>query len=160
MRISIEEAKKLFGDNPKISSQFVSPKKKSKYRNYKVYVYENGFVSYQEKNPSLGTPIQIFDSIKEFDRWNELLLMQKAKIISNLDRQKDLIINESGVYQGKEVKKISYKADFTYIRNGKQVVEDVKPFDAKTQKYKTTKDFNLKWKMLKLKYPDYIFELF
>ena len=55
---------------------------------------------------------------------------------------------------------ISYVADFVYFRNGQQVIEDVKGFDEKTKKHITTKDFRLKWKLLKYLYPQYTFEIY
>ena len=63
-------------------------------------------------------------------------------------------------YRGQKVSGITYKADAVYVRDGKRVVEDVKPFDTTTQTYRTTKDFNLKWKLLKAEYPTWSFEIY
>lgn len=62
---------------------------------------------------------------------------------------------------GEKLRAIVYKADFMYINNtdGETIVEDVKPFDKKSGKYLTTKDFKLKWKLLKAKYKDYWFRM-
>lgn len=47
---------------------------------------------------------------------------------------------------GKAIRAITYRADFAYIENGKHVAEDVKGF--------RTKDFALKEKMFRYRYPD------
>ena len=62
------------------------------------------------------------DSIKEANRWCELNLLQRAGVISNLQRQVkfELIPKQDGE------RAVHYVADFVYIENGKQVVEDVK----------------------------------
>ena len=164
MRLSNADIQVMIKNNPSILIKYpelqASSKKQTKYRNKKVYVYSNGLVMYGEKNDNLGKPTQIFDSIKEYNRYLELVLLEKAHIIKGLRRQHSLIIQEECMYQGKKVKKIEYKADFLYIRDGKVIVEDVKPFDVNTGQFRTTKDFNLKWKMLKMKYSDFLFELF
>lgn len=61
-----------------------------------------------------------FDSRKEAARWVELRLLEKARLISDLRRQVkyDLVVNG--------VKVCSYVADFCYVENGVEIVEDVK----------------------------------
>lgn len=103
--------------------------------------------------------MEIYDSVKEFERGNELKLLERAGRISDLRRQVSLIISPEAKINDEIIKCISYKADYMYIRNGKTVVEDVKPFDRKTQKYRLTKDFTIKWKLLKTRYKDYLFEI-
>ena len=56
-------------------------KKKPKYRNVKVYVYEDGYVSH-EPVQNHGGLADRFDSIKEYNRYRELVLLEKAGIIS------------------------------------------------------------------------------
>lgn len=167
MRISVKDFQSLAQNNPKILSKYPElgtnglwERKQNKYRNTKVYVYANGKVSYGEKDERYGKPEMIFDSIKEYERWNELKLWERAGEIENLKRQKELIIQEAGEYNGERLRKTAYKADFMYDRNGQTVVEDVKPFDKLSRQYKTTKDFALKWKLLKVKYPKFAFELY
>lgn len=46
------------------------------------------------------------------------------------------------------------------MEDGVRVIEDVKAFDKKTQKFRTTETFNIKWKLLQAKYPNYKFRLF
>ena len=86
--------------------------------------------------------------------------MEKAGTISNLERQKELVIQDAFVYEKKRVQRIAYKADFCYLdAQGKTIVEDVKGFDSKSGKYMQTEAFRLKWKLLKAKYPEYHFVL-
>lgn len=75
-----------------------------------------------------------FDSRKEARRWTELLLMRKAGIISNLERQMKFVLIPA---QYEEVngksrcieRECAYIADFVYTNeNGETVVEDVKGF--------------------------------
>jgi len=62
----------------------------------------------------------LFDSLKELRRYQELELNQQAGIISNLRRQVsfNLDVNRQRV--------CIYKADFVYMENGKEVIEDAK----------------------------------
>ena len=84
--------------------------------------------------------------------------MEKAGAITKLERQKDLVIQDGFVYEGKRIQKIVYKADFSYINaDGVNVIEDVKGFDKKSGHYMQTEAFRLKWKLVKAKYPDYHF---
>lgn len=84
---------------------------------------------------------ETFDSKKEYRRYRELLLMEKAGLISDLQRQvKFLLIptqyehfkrygkNGKELTPGKRVveKECAYYADFVYTENGKDVVEDTK----------------------------------
>ncbi len=67
-----------------------------------------------------------FDSKKEHRRYCELKLMLRGGIISDLRLQVPfgLIPSQSGGFR-KELPMI-YKADFVYMENGKQVIEDTK----------------------------------
>lgn len=79
-----------------------------------------------------------FDSKKEFQRWQELRLLEKVGAIQNLRRQvkfeliptqrgPDITGPHGGEKAGKVIEyPICYIADFVYQRDGKQVVEDVK----------------------------------
>ena len=101
----------------------------SKYRNKKAY--SNGIV---------------FDSIREKKRYNELLLLERAGVITNLRRQVPFELvpaqyeeiptgetysrgDKKGYPKTKKVcteKSVRYIADFVYTENGKTVVEDAK----------------------------------
>ncbi len=142
-----------------LTGQAAPVKRKNKHGNIRVYVYSNGLVS-EEKLESFGKPVMVFDSKKEYGRWEELKLLARAKVISELARQVPIVVSDGYIKEGKEVKPVVYKADFTYIRDEKFIVEDVKPYDEKKGKYLTTKDFNLKWKIMQGRYPDYTFELY
>ncbi len=77
-----------------------------------------------------------YDSIKEHRRANELKLMQRAGIISNLREQvKYVLIPTQRDAAGNLLEKeCSYYADFVYERDGKTVVEDTKGM--RTPEYK------------------------
>lgn len=64
----------------------------------------------------------VHDSRKEAMRWSELLILERAGVISDLKRQVkyELIPKQEGE------RAVYYVADFEYIENGKKVVEDVK----------------------------------
>ena len=93
-----------------------------------------------------------FDSVKEYKRYNELLLLQRSGAIQDLKRQVEFVLIPAqrepdtrgvrgGIIKGKTIEhKCSYVADFVYTENGKTVVEDTKGF--------RTKDYILKRKMM------------
>ena len=83
-----------------------------------------------------------FDSKKESARYKELLLLEKAGAIQNLQRQvpfeliptQTTTVAQYSKKTGKRLKdktitlerKTTYVADFVYIQDGKQIVEDTK----------------------------------
>lgn len=81
-----------------------------------------------------------FDSKKEFRRWQELLDMEVAGRIQNLQRQvkfvlipaqrePDRIGKRGGIIKGKVIEReVAYIADFVYEKDGELVVEDVKGY--------------------------------
>ena len=93
-----------------------------------------------------------FDSRKEYRRFCELSLLQRAGAITDLQRQvefelipaqrePDTIGVRGGVKKGKTLElAVKYVADFVYKENGKTIVEDVKGY--------RTKEYVLKRKML------------
>lgn len=78
-----------------------------------------------------------FDSKKEAERFDELMLLMKAEKISELKLQADFTLQEAYTLpNGNRVRAIRYKADFTYRdANGNLVVEDVKSRATKTRVY-------------------------
>lgn len=138
----------------------INGSEKNKYGNTKLYEYESGKISQNKKEENDGKVVAVYDSIKEYNRWCELRLLQKAGQIKNLQRQVRLVIQESFTYHNERIRAVEYVADFLYVKGDTTVIEDVKPFDNKTQRYRLTKDFSLKWKFLKHKYPEYYFEIF
>lgn len=98
-------------------------------------------------NRELNTPDGKFDSVKEYRRWQELKLMERAGIIYELQRQVPFVLipTQKDEITGKVIEReAKYIADFTYRdRNThKLVVEDTK------SKATKTKDYILKRKLL------------
>ncbi len=93
-----------------------------------------------------------FDSLKEYRRFCELSLLQRAGAITELKRQveyelipaqrePDTVGVRGGVKKGKVIEHaVKYVADFVYKENGKQIVEDTKGFK--------TKDYIIKRKLM------------
>ena len=108
--------------------------KQNKYKNKKVTV--NG---------------KIFDSKKEAKRYCELIKLEQAGIIKDLETQKKFLLLDSFKKNGKTYKQISYYADFVYfdVYLKKTIVEDVK-----ASKYFKTEVYKLKKKLFEYKYPD------
>ncbi|MBQ0074518.1 MAG: DUF1064 domain-containing protein [Prevotella sp.] len=78
-----------------------------------------------------------FDSKKEAARYSELKILEKAGIITDLNLQQKFVLIPSQYAEvtgyGKPKRKCiekecSYIADFTYMQDGKLVVEDVKGY--------------------------------
>jgi hypothetical protein len=76
-----------------------------------------------------------FDSKHERDRYVELTLLEKAKVIQDLKTQVSFPLIPKSKY-GREIK---YVADFTYYENGELVVEDTKSPITKTPVYRLKK---------------------
>lgn len=82
-----------------------------------------------------------YDSVKEFSRHQELLLLERAGAIQGLQRQVKFELIPSQRYGGNVIERpVRYIADFVYQEDGKLVVEDVKGMK--------TKDYILKRKMM------------
>ena len=85
-----------------------------------------------------------FDSKKEAVRYSELVLLERAGLIQNLQRQVKFVLIPAHVetierYSEKTGKRLkdktvtvenecAYLADFVYWQDGKQIVEDVKGY--------------------------------
>ena len=67
-----------------------------------------------------------FDSQKEYARWRELCVLQKVGLIKGLQRQVTYDLADSVILHGRRKPKLRFIADFTYIKGGLLVVEDVK----------------------------------
>ena len=94
-----------------------------------------------------------FDSKREAKRYGELLLLEKAGAITDLQRQvkyqllpaqyRPVFDKKSRKWKDRCIEReVSYIADFQYIENGELVVEDVKSPVTKT------KDFVIKRKLM------------
>lgn len=94
------------------------PKKPAKYHNKKVH--HNGMT---------------FDSIREFERYQELSLMERAGVIKDLACQvvMPLSCGEGKAVLSKAGRQLSYWVDFSYydIEQKRKRYEDVKGFDTK-----------------------------
>lgn len=164
MFMSENDFQKLIKENPNLAKSYLADEasqKKNKYKNVKLYEYSDGMISEKKDLCGHGRICAVYDSEKEYKRWTQLQILEKAGEISNLERQKVLLIQKAFIYSDLsgeyKVGSITYKADYFYEKDGKCFVEDVKPFDRKTQKYRLTKDFVLKWKLLMYKYPSFQF---
>ena len=94
----------------------------------------------------------VFDSRKEAKRWEQLLLLEKAGAITDLQgqvefelipaqREPDQVGVRGGKIKGKIIEHaVKYVADFVYNENGNKVVEDTKGF--------RTKDYVIKRKLM------------
>lgn len=67
-----------------------------------------------------------FDSEKEAGRYAELKMLEKAGAISDLRLQVPFELQPDFYHNGEKIQKIKYVADFVYMQDGKQVIEDVK----------------------------------
>ncbi len=74
-----------------------------------------------------------FDSEKEFRRWQELKLLERAGKISNLRRQVTYTLVPSQKTEDGTLRAVKYIADFVYTKNGSEFVEDAK--GVKTPEY-------------------------
>lgn len=98
------------------------------------WFYQNN--KYHSKQITLGE--EKFDSVKEYQRFCELSLLEKTGKISDLKRQVKFILiptqrepdtvgKRGGVKKGKLLEKeVAYYADFVYQMDGFTVVEDTK----------------------------------
>ena len=101
---------------------------------------------YHSKKVTFGD--EVFDSKKEAKRYQELLLLERAGEISNLQRQVKYVLipaqkepsnkvytrgkNKGYCKPGKVLEReCSYVADFVYTEDGKTIVEDTKGFRTK-----------------------------
>lgn len=103
----------------------------------------NNFKSFQGDNVVKYGNVKVtvdghtFDSKKEYNRYCELKLMERAGLIKDLETQKkfELIPKQDGE------RAVNYIADFVYTENGETVVEDTKGFK--------TKEYIIKRKLMK-----------
>ena len=86
-----------------------------------------------------------FDSKAEKERYLELLMLQKAGRLRNLQRQVKYELLPAAY--GEQA--VTYKADFVYETGGKTIVEDYKGFQ--------TAAYKIKRKLFKQRYPDLVF---
>ena len=78
-----------------------------------------------------------FDSLSEARRYGDLKIEEMAGIIANLEVHKPFRLDVNGVHI------CDYESDFTYRRDGKLVVEDVKSRATVTYTYRIKKKLML-----------------
>lgn len=95
----------------------------------------------------------VFDSQQEKERYEQLLLLQKAGKIAGLEIQKQFELLGDFVREGKAYKGVSYIADFYYedLEVSRLVVEECKV------KATRTKDYIVKMKWFLSRYPHILF---
>lgn len=87
----------------------------------------------------------VFDSKHEAERYAELKLLERGRVIKDLTLQPKFELQEGYTSPtGKKIRPITYIADFMYTEDGNTVVEDAKGM--KTDVYK------LKKKLFEYKY--------
>lgn len=81
---------------------------------------------------------EVFDSKKEYKHWCDLKILEKAGMISNLQRQVKYTLvpvqrepdtkgPKGGIIKGKVIEReVAYFADFVYLKDGETIVEDTK----------------------------------
>ena len=83
-----------------------------------------------------------FDSQKEARRYDELMVMLQAGIITDLRLQPQFTLQESYITEiGERIRAVRYTADFSYRFGNKLVVEDVKSKPTRTKEYLRNKKF-------------------
>ena len=103
------------------------------------------------------------DSKKEYRRGVHLKELQRQGLIKNLREQVPFILQEKFIDSSGNLERgIKYISDYVYFDNepesrtfGKDIIEDVKSPITKKKP-----DYIIKRKMLKLRYPQYIFKEF
>lgn len=128
MRLTEKQYRELYGKSLDY--------KINKYHNKKVYAYGRNW-----------------DSKKELARYEQLRLLEKAKVISNLEIQPKFLLIDTIRYNGKTYSKTYYIADFKYIQDGQEVVEDVK-----SEATRKDKVYRLKIKLFLSKYSYILFK--
>lgn len=76
-----------------------------------------------------------FDSKAEAQRWHYLSTLAKAGEITELKHHVPFDLLPAQVVDGRKERPVRYEADFTYIRDGKLIVEDVKSAPTKTREF-------------------------
>ena len=93
------------------------------------------------RNKKITRDGMTFDSLKEYRRYCELRLLERANAITDLQRQVKYELIPSQRINGKVVERAcTYVADFVYQKDGETIVEDTKGF--------RTKDYIIKRKLL------------
>ena len=93
-----------------------------------------------------------FDSRKEAERWAQLKLLERAHVITGLQRQVTFVLLPKQTREGRCIERAcTYKADFVYMAGGKKVVEDVKSPATRTDAYKIKRKLMLYFHNIEIK---------
>lgn len=87
-----------------------------------------------------------WDSKAEYARYCELMMLETAGVINGLRIKPKFVLLKPFRRDGKHYRGITYIADFRYLEDGKEIIEDVK--GAKTAVYK------MKLQLLLAQHPD------
>lgn len=96
----------------------------------------------------------VFDSAMEKNRYIELLMLEKAGHISNLETQPRFLLIPPFDYHGEHFRPVHYTADFRYFDKEKEIeiIEEVKSSYSSKEK-----DYVIRKKLFLSKYPDIVF---
>lgn len=95
----------------------------------------NGRSKYHAKRTSVDGIV--FDSKREADRYLVLKSMEEDGTIEDLRRQVRYELVPAFDVDGKHYRPVFYVADFVYVEDGKEVVEDVKGMRTDTYRLKS-----------------------
>jgi hypothetical protein len=93
-----------------------------------------------------------YDSKKESRRGEELKMLERAGLISDLRFQVPFELQAHFRYNGKMERAITYVADAVYVQDGKTIVEDTK-----SKHTASLAVYRIKRKLFIVKYPEYVF---
>jgi len=150
-KYSEQEFEKLMKENPslKVQGKKAIPIQKQK----QAQKHEAGRPA-KYKNVKAESNGVKFQSKKERNRYDELILMLNAGEIEGLKLQETFNIQRGfTTIDGERIQPIAYSCDFSYYHTGttRRVVEDCKGF--KTAKWKNS------WKMMKYNYPEFEYRI-
>lgn len=95
----------------------------------------NGRSKYHAKRTSVDGIV--FDSKREADRYLVLKSMEEDGTIEDLRRQVRYELVPAFDVDGKHYRPVFYVADFVYVEDGKEVIEDVKGMRTDTYRLKS-----------------------
>lgn len=102
---------------------------------------------YHNQKTKIGD--MVFDSKKEANRFQELRLLERGGVISDLKMQVRFLICPK---EGGNKRARYYVADFVYTEGGKTIIEDVK-----SEITRKNAVYSLKKALVQWQYPEYIF---
>lgn len=88
-------------------------------------------------NKKINSLDGVFDSKFEYEEWCKLKLLQRAGVVSSLERQVPISLLENFKTSQGTIRGIKYIADFVYIESGIKCIVDTKGYE--TDEYKIKK---------------------